>query len=113
MAFVTVPTRVDLLEYRQQVRLDGVLFTMLFRFNGRDSSWYLDLSDATETVIRSGIRLRVGTPMLRLIATAGRPDGELVPTDPTGGDTEPDDTTLGSAVPLIYAELADVLAALA
>lgn len=113
MATVVVPTRVDLLEYRQQVRLDGVVFTMLFRFNDRDQSWYLDLLDSSESPIRNGIRLRTGTPMLRLIATAGRPAGELVPIDSTGADTEPDGTNLGTGVPLVYVEELDVIAALA
>ena len=75
MAIVVVPTRTDLVEYRQQVRLDGVLFTMLIRLNARDDSWYVDLLDAAEVPIRNGIRLRVGTPSLRLIALTSRPAG--------------------------------------
>ena len=111
MAIVVIPTRTDLVEYRQQVRLEGVLFTLLVRLNARDDSWYIDLLDANEVTIRSGIRLRVQTRALRLIATAGRPAGEIMPVDATGADTEPDSQTIGVAVPVLYADAADVAAA--
>ena len=108
MAILKIFTRVDLLEYREQVRLDGVLFTLLFKFNGREGSWYVDVLDSTEAPIRLGVKLVTGIPLLRLVATEGRPAGDLFAVDPTGADQEPTLETLGTTVPLLYAEAADL-----
>lgn len=108
MATLQVPVRVDLLEYRQQVRLDGELFTFLFKFNSREGFWYYDLFDAAEVPIKHGIKVVTDFPELRTIALASRPDGELLAVDPTGNGVEPDDENFGTAVPLVYIEAADV-----
>lgn len=109
MATVNVPTRTSPLEYREQVTLDGIVFTLLFTYNLREDFWYLDLLDSSDVPVKQGIKLVTGFSLLRLVAdTTIRPPGGLVAVDPTGQDREPGRETLGTDSILIYIEEADL-----
>ena len=109
MSVFTIPTRVDLLEYRQQVTLDGVLFNMLFKYNAREDFWYMDLRTSSDVPIKLGIKLLTGFSLLRLVAdTTVRPAGGMTMVDTTDADQEAGLLTLGTAAALLYVEEADL-----
>lgn len=113
MATLILPTRTDLAIYRERVDLEGDTFTLDFQYNSREGAWYFDLLDADATPIRSGIRVVVGVPLLRLIHGAGKPAGEMMATDQSGEDQEAGAEDLGDRVLLTYLEATDVAEALA
>jgi len=86
------------------VRLDGILFTLLFRFNSREGFWHMDLLDSSEVGIRHGIKILEGFSRLRLIALEGRPPGDMIAIDLTGEGSEPGRDTLGDSIPQLYVE---------
>lgn len=112
MAIVQIPVRSDTTNYDMRVDLDGVTYVLAFRYNSRDGFWYLSVLDSDEDPIRSGIRLVLGTSYLRLVVSSIRPAGDLVAVDDTGTGTEAGASDFGTRVALLYAERADVEAAL-
>ena len=109
MAVVSIPTRTDLLEYREQITLDGILFRLLFKYNTRDDFWYVDLRDASDVPIKVGIKLLTGFSLLRLVADTNiRPSGTCVMLDPTDEDKEAGQLTLGVDASLLYVEETDL-----
>ena len=107
MATLTVPTRTDLGAYTLQVELDALVYRLAFQFNDREGFWYLSIADESGVAIRSGIKVVVNTPLLRLIANEDAPPGELLAVDTTD-DSEPGLTDLGEAALLTYIEEASL-----
>lgn len=106
MSTLEIPTSTTLANYSEQVTLDGATFTLSFLFNAREGFWYLDIFDLQGNRIRSGIKIVINFPLLRLIASLDAPPGELIAVDPTGADLEPGLTDLGDAATLVYVEAA-------
>lgn len=104
MAVLEIPTDTTLAHYSEQVELDGASFTLRFLFNDREGFWYFDLFDLLGARVRSGIKVTTGTPLLRLVANAIRPPGEIVAIDTTGEDVEAGLGDLGDTVTLTYTE---------
>ncbi len=62
-----------------EVVLDGVTFRLLYRFNSRDLTWYLDVFSASDVLLRAGIRVVDDwTSFLRWADFAVRPGGEIL-----------------------------------
>ena len=101
MAVSIIPTRSDIAAYFFKVRLDDVLFQLAFQHNNREDRWYLDLRTADGVPIRSGIKLVSNFPLLRLVAQASRPPGELVVIN-TVSDNDPALRDLGDLIKLAY-----------
>lgn len=99
-----IPTRTDLGNYDESVSLDGDLFILQFRFNTRDSSWYLDLKLEDGTFIRAGLRLVPNFPLLRLLSRADAPKGEIAVLDTRPVPAPPGQDELNKEVPLVYLE---------
>lgn len=104
MATLEIPTSTTLALYRQQVELDSAVFLMSFRFNAREGFWYLDIDDVDGVPVRSGIKLVVSIPLLRLVTAATRPLGEMVVIDTTSTDAEAGLGDLGADSLLTYEE---------
>lgn len=104
MATVIIPTSTELALYFQNVELDATVFQLVFRFNDREGFWYLDINDVEGNRIRSGIKLVVAFPLLRLIAQTPRPEGEMVVVDTTSSDAEAGLNDLGGTSLLAYEE---------
>lgn len=104
MAVLEIPTSTELALYDQEVELDAAVFAMRFAFNAREGFWYLDLDDADGNPIRSGIKLVISTPLLRLVTGETRPPGEMLVLDTTSTDTEAGLGDLGADALLLYQE---------
>lgn len=105
-----IPLRSDLDFYVETVTLDGVEFDFEFRWNNRDSAWYLSIYDPTVAAADDGSRVPilgsipvlVGWPLLNQYRMRTRPLGELVALDTSGQDADPGRRDLGSRVLLLY-----------
>lgn len=79
MAVFQLPTDTTSPFYVFEVELDGVLFRLEFKFNERDSAWYMSILDIADNRLRSGLRVVTDWPLIRLwqeIQT--RPAGEMI-----------------------------------
>ena len=78
--------------------LDGVSFGFEFRWNNRDSGWYMFLYDGNGDPIAQNVRVAVKTSLLGPTIRAGFPTGYLIAKDTTGQDAEAGLTDLGARV---------------
>jgi hypothetical protein len=84
------------------VELDGLEYQIFLKYNDREGVWYMDLSDTKGNAIRSGVKLSVNFPVLRLAMIPERPPGEIIALDTTTPPADPDLTGLDQRVALIY-----------
>lgn len=76
--------------YTFRVGLSGVQYTFTIRYNSRMARWILDLADAQETPIITGVPLLIGLNLLgRFAGQTGVPIGKFYITDDTFGSTQP------------------------
>lgn len=78
MAISILPLTPKLPFYDFDVELDGALFRLEFRFNGRDDAWYMKVSDLEDNILRCGIKIIDEWPLLRRWATVDAPEGEII-----------------------------------
>lgn len=64
--------------YEVTVDLDRVTYRMRYKYNARDQAWYLDLLNQDGSLARGSIRIVEDFPLLRLMQTLDRPEGEIV-----------------------------------
>lgn len=110
MAVVEIPLPSDLPHFDLIVSLDGVSYRLLFRWNDRSESWFLDLSLEDDTLIWASIRVVVSWPLGRRSQHPSRPPGMLLATDTTARATDPGLTDLGARVRLYYWDAAELSA---
>lgn len=105
MASVLVPVRNDAPAYSMRVDLSSVEFLLTFKFNERDSAWFLSVFDSLGAAIVEGVKVTLGIPLLRGIADARRPAGDLIAVDTTNAHAEAEALAdLGDRVLLVYSE---------
>lgn len=102
-----VPLQTSVPAFTQRTSMDGVTFQLDVKWNERESAWYISFADADGVLIRSGVRMVVDWPLLRQVADARRPPGELylIDLDGTGAEAALDD--LDVRVQLIYVTAAE------
>lgn len=95
--------------YPFRIELDNIFYRMQYRWNIRDSSWYLDIAtDAGVSTVR-GMRMVIGTDKLaphRSLGSDNCPQGILTVTDTTGQGREAAREDLGVRVIVTYLEVA-------
>lgn len=64
--------------YNFEVELDGVVFKLALSFNSRQETWFLNLFDANGVLLRSGIPIVSGVPLLRRMSQQTKPDGTIM-----------------------------------
>jgi hypothetical protein len=77
MALVKIPIDPLRANYSMKLDLDGVTYTLSFRYNTRFAFWSMDIADAGETMILSSIPLLLGTIFLNKFPNSNIPQGEL------------------------------------
>ena len=103
----SVPLRTGVPSFRQRTSLDGVTFEFEFRWNERESAWYVSVTDADGVPLRGGVRMALNTPLLRSVADARRPGGELYLIDLDGTGVEAALGDLGVRAVLTYVTAAE------
>jgi hypothetical protein len=101
MAFV-IPTSTTLPHYEIRVDLDGVPYTLEFRWNARDGAWYMHVKNEDDTHLVSGVKVVIGIPLGVRSANAEMPFGVLIALDTSGADEQPGIDELGERVLLYY-----------
>lgn len=99
---VTLPVLLDTPYFSIETQLDGVLYSMTFRWNDRAGQWFVDIADAANDPIVSGIALVADFPLARRCRDPRMPPGALFAVDTTGAGLDPAETDLGRRVTLVY-----------
>lgn len=107
MANIKIPARTEPEAYTMRVELEGVFYDLSFRFNARDSHWYMDVS-SNDIVRLYGLKIVHSERLLERYAYLKVdnkiPPGTMRVFDITGFDRDPDQTTFGDDVVLLYTE---------
>ena len=103
MAVLEIPTRIDLAVYDFTIELDEVIYRLSLYFNRRSNHWYFNIADIDGNQLRSGIKLVCNWALLLQWVQQGRPDGDILATNPESDD-DPDRDTLGTQTVLAYNE---------
>lgn len=107
---VKIPLRSDLSYFDLQIALEAVNYTLLFRWNLRESSWYMDIYDEQGvTLIVAGLKL-VADSLLGIVRTGRKPPGAFIALDTSGLGVDPGLNDLGVRVKLLYYTLAELSA---
>jgi hypothetical protein len=78
-----------------QATLDGVTYTLSFRWNVRAQAWYLDIWDELGTTLyEAGVRLVANYPLCAYFS-GRQPAGNLVAVDTSGQGIDPGLNDLG------------------
>lgn len=103
MAVLKIDTSTALELYTQQTQLDGDLFTLTFRWNRRNLSWYVDIANADGEMIVSGRRCIVESRLTgQFKHLDGIPPGEMTVYDTTLRQAPPDLQDFGTRAIILY-----------
>lgn len=95
VSIFTIPARNDIPSYKFRVTLSGVNYTLSFRYNGRMNRYILDINDASNNQILSGIPLLTQRSLIGQYRTLAVPVGVPFITDDTGKQTQPTQYSFG------------------
>ena len=104
MAYIEIPLRTDIYSYFQNVVIDGVVYRMDVRYNGRMERWIIGLSDAEGNALLAGIPLLPSYPLTEKFrgCIENLPAGQFLIVDETGAERTPTRDDLGEDIKLFY-----------
>lgn len=100
-----LPVRSDFKAYEFQIDLDGIVYTLRFRFNYRMERWVMDIATEAGEDILNGIVLVTGYPLLDQYAYSELPPGRMIAIDVTGQNRDAGEDDLGNSIKLLYEEV--------
>ena len=101
--------------YRMGTVLDGDTYLFDVRWNERDGAWYFDIFKSDETIIRSGIKIVLGTFLGDNCVDENWPDGVFVARDESRANRDAGYDDLGSRIKVYFltdsdmSELAEII----
>lgn len=104
MIFYLVPTQQNLPWYRFATTLSNVQYTLRLRFNTRSQRWIMDIADAANTDILTGLPVLLGRDVNGQYVLAALPPGKFFATDDTGQAEQPTLQSFGLSHSLFYAD---------
>jgi hypothetical protein len=109
MAYLILPNFPTSGRHEYDIELGGETFTLDFTYDERVQSWYMDIRDASNVVIRSGVRLVADFPLLSRSKLDTLPEGALLAIDITGqGKDIEAQEELGDRVQLVFVPDSDI-----
>lgn len=105
MAIFRIPTAdgATFSTYQIEVELDGVPFRLDLYFNSRQGAWFMNLRDINGELLRSGISVVSGFPLLKRMKQLSRPEGRVFAVTIAQDEVDAADLTqLGTEVVLVY-----------
>lgn len=96
---------------RFRTLLEGAWYGFRLAYNTRLQAWYLDVEGDDGSPLVNGLRVAVGTDMLRPFGDTRLPPGQLFAVDVEGQGRDPWRYGLSGPIQLRYRTLADVEAA--
>jgi len=97
-----VPLRNDLFWYHFITTFSGVKYTVHIRYNTRMNRYMMDLNDASDNPILSGIPVLIQRNLTGQYSTLSIPAGTFVATDDTGNENQPTQFSFGLNHTLYY-----------
>ncbi len=94
--------------YDLEMELDGITYTLAFKWNRRDESWVMSLFLPDGTMLASNRKVVLGMPLLRGEIDARLPPGVLMAVDSTATNAEPARDEFGKRVFLAYYDADEV-----
>ena len=108
MATFRIPIEPGDADFTLEAQIKSTVFSFRFRFNARESKWYMDIFDAsTGDGVRNGIKLVANYPLLRNFTGSNRPQALFFALDTESSDQGLDPETLddlGGRVKVVYDE---------
>lgn len=83
---------------------------LVFRWNTRETSWYMDLCEVDGTVIAGGIKIVANVDLTSRFHAQGSPKGALVTIGESIKDERPGRDEFGTRVKLYYFDEAEMIA---
>jgi len=107
MSTLRFPINTTSRAFTMTVQLEGLSYTLSFRYNARNLHWYMDV-DYQGSRVLDQVRIVHSTDFLgqypELEADDRLPPGTWLVTDATGADRDPDTDTFGKEVTMFYTE---------
>ena len=107
MAVFRIPVRTTPNAYTMTVELDGLFYDLTFRYNLRDAHWYMNINH-NDVVVINGLKIVHSADLLaqfpHFVVDDLLPPGTLEVRDVAGSDRDPDRTTFGDDVFMLYTE---------
>lgn len=88
--------------FRFAVELEGVSYTLTFRWNDRDGAWFLDVGDGNGTPIVTGIKMVINCMLLGRATDSRLPAGDFIALDTSGANLDAEFQDLGRRVQVSY-----------
>ena len=88
--------------------LDGTVYNILTRWNGRESAWYLDILTQGGEALVMGIKVLPYIDLLRPYSDPRLPSGSLIALDLDASGNRPTRGGLGTETELYYNTLEDI-----
>jgi hypothetical protein len=106
MAVLEFPVVAEGVEhYIFELPLDGIVYRLKFKYNSREDTWYFNILDVNNRLLRAGMKVVNQWELFRLwAARTGRPEGELVTVNVGAVTAPPSLNQLGREVVLTYNE---------
>ncbi len=104
MANLVMPIRNDLAAYTFQIDLEGTIYTFTFRYNERMDRWLMDIADANEETIITGIVVLTEWLLIDRFKDDRLPPGNFLAIDESGEQKYPGREDFGQDVKLFYVE---------
>ena len=104
----SVPINSDFDDYDFTISLDGTVYLLSVRWNGRMNKWFISIALENGTEIIGMRPIIADFPPFARFRNNNLPAGELIFIDTSGENRDPDRTDLGSRVILMYLEESDI-----
>jgi hypothetical protein len=104
MGLHTIPLRSDLEHYSLDVSLDGATYSLSFRWNRRDLSWWMGIADSAGNEILAPRKMVVDWPLLSRLRKSTFPPGDFIVLDTANLGIDPGRDELGKRIQLVYAD---------
>lgn len=102
MDILKVPARNDLPSYNFRIDLDGTVYELTFRYNGRMDRWFMDIADQRGVIIRAGIILLTEVDLFPFLKRDNYPQGDFFLFEDTGIIKNAGRLELGDNINLYY-----------
>lgn len=103
MATLEIPIDSTDPSFIQEVTLEGITYRFTFRWNSRESAWYMHVEESDGTGIEYSIKLVTGTLFMWRNPKSTKPPGRLFLVS-AGASDPPGRYELGAEAKLVYAE---------
>lgn len=102
--YISIPLKSDFPWYSFQTTLSGTLYTLTARYNVRSQRWMLDIGDASNNPILTGLPILVNRNINQQYVVSGAPVGYFFCVDNTQQENQPTRNSFGNTHELFYAD---------